>query len=206
MVIRRLFIASKNSGKIAELVRMLPNGLAKTLPIDDERVPDVEEVGSTFLENAKIKAESVINFIDDETAVLGDDSGLCIDALGGRPGIYSSRYADGDYGAAMDRILSELRGIGQSGRGAHLSCVLYLVANDGSHHAFPGEVHGTIALSRRGHGMGYSPIFVPDGCVRTFGEMSPEEKDKISHRRVAVEKLLNWLALANGENANSTDN
>ncbi|MDR1595678.1 MAG: RdgB/HAM1 family non-canonical purine NTP pyrophosphatase [Puniceicoccales bacterium] len=192
MRVRNLFIATKNFGKISEFKRMLlPSGL-KILSIGDGEVLDVEETGETFLENARIKAEAAKFFVNDATVVVGDDSGLCVAAMGGRPGIHSARYANGDFASAMDRILFDLQGMDRQNRGACNFCALHAIGPNLSG-AFRGEVHGTIAQFRRGNGMGYDPIFIPDGEERTFGEMAGEEKDRISHRGAAVRKLLNHL-------------
>ena len=193
-----LFIATKNSGKMAEFERMLRDCALKILQMDAIAVPDVEETGKTFLENARIKAERARRFVLREIAVMGDDSGICIDALGGAPGIYSARYAGGNYTAAMDRVLKGLQGVAENGRGAYFSCVLYLIAPDGGHHVFEGRVEGTIASGRRGEGLGYDPIFMANGLRKTFGEMPKGEKDGASARGLAVRKFLHWLEFFGG--------
>jgi XTP/dITP diphosphohydrolase len=180
---------------MAEFEQMLRNCAVRILPMGTIDMPDAEETGKTFLENAKIKAEAARLLVPKKVATMGDDSGLCIDALSGGPGIYSSRYAEGDYSKAMDRILAKLSWVGDGERGAHFSCVLHVIAPDGSRHIFEESVEGVIASERRGKGFGYSPIFIANGHSKTFGEMSMEEKNKISPRGLAVKKFIRWLEL-----------
>ena len=192
-IFNRLLIATRNQGKFFEFQKVLTKYPVKVFPLQGLDVPEIEETGTTFLENAKIKAEFAAHFVDDETAVISDDSGICIDALGGAPGIYSSRYANGDFNYAMDKILGKLKTLDAKEKTAAFICELFLILPNGKRYSFHGEAHGAIATSKRGTGFGYDPIFIPNGFDKTFGEMSNDEKNKISHRGKALETFSNWM-------------
>ncbi len=192
----RFVVASHNPKKLAELQRMLaPLGIDAFI---DPTLEDVEETGTTFEENALLKAESACRQIG--CPAIADDSGLMIDALDGRPGVYSARYA-GENATDADRIakvLREMRDVPADQRGAHfVSCVCCVFPN-GDVLTVRGECHGRIAAAPSGNGgFGYDPIFVVDGD-KTFAELSPDEKDAISHRgnslRLMKEALTDYLS------------
>ena len=132
---------------------------------------------------------------------FADDSGLCVDAIGGKPGVYTARYAPNrDFNLGMDKLLKELDETNSKNRAAHFSCVIVFAQPDGSYKSFEGRVDGNIALSKTGSaGFGYDPIFIPTGFSRSFAEFSSEEKNKISHRGRALQKFVAYLI---GENEN----
>jgi XTP/dITP diphosphohydrolase len=152
-------------------------------------LPEPEETEKTFVGNAKLKALAAATASG--SASLADDSGLEVMALGGAPGIYSARWAGPakDFRAAMTRIERELHG--SADRTARFVCALALAWPDGHCEAFEGEARGALAFPPRGtKGFGYDPIFVPQSDVRTFGEIDPEEKHRISHRADAFRRLM----------------
>jgi XTP/dITP diphosphohydrolase len=186
-----LVIASKNEGKIREIVDILrPSGI-KTLTYKDfPEWPDVEETGDTFFDNAMLKAKALVDLLG--VAAVSDDSGLEVDALGGAPGVYSARYAGEDGNAAKnnERLLRELDGISEEKRTARFHCVAVLLFHDGRVVRADGTLEGRIGFEKKGRdGFGYDPLFIPEGESRTVAEMSLEEKNKISHRAQAFEKL-----------------
>lgn len=192
-----LVIATRNKGKIAEIARMLKfensdpddNQVIEVRSLAEFDIDDVDEIGSTFEENALLKALTVAQATG--FPALADDSGLSVDALGGAPGIYSARYSGvhGDDGANIDKLLKELSSK-LLDRSARFVAVIALAKPDGSHIMARGELLGGIAESKRGeNGFGYDPIFIPAGSKRTLGEYSPQEKDEISHRARALAQI-----------------
>jgi len=189
---QQLVFATNNAHKLEEVAAKIA-GKIKLLSLDDIGChDDIEETGTTFNENASIKSHFIYHKY--QLNCFGDDSGLEIDALNGEPGVYSSRYA-GEYGnhaANMDRVLEKLNGA--TNRSARFRTVISLIW-EGKEHFFEGTVEGTIRHERSGTaGFGYDPIFEPMGYNITFAEMSMEEKNSISHRAKAVEKLVEFLA------------
>lgn len=188
-----LVVASHNSGKVVEIEALLkPFGVA-TVGAAALGLPEPEETGATFEENAALKAREAAR--RSGLPALSDNSGLVVPALGGAPGIYSARWAgpSRDFRAAMERVRRELdaKDIGDGDRSAHFVAVLALAWPDGEIATFRGEVHGRLVWPPRGErGFGYDPIFVPDGYDTTFGEIDPDEKHRISHRARAFEKLV----------------
>ena len=188
----KFIVASHNKKKLAELTRILkPMGFEVICPSDIEGgIPEEEENGSTFEENALIKARSACKFT--ELPAVADDSGLCVDALGGAPGIYSARFAgtgnDSDNNALL---LEKLQGI-EDRSAAFVSCIA-CVFPDGREFTVRGECKGEIAEQLIGDGgFGYDPLFLTEwGC---FGTMTAEQKDKVSHRARAIEKFKENLA------------
>jgi len=194
-----LVIATRNRGKIAEIDRILNlgdgskvgalTGKIEIKSVAEFDVEDVEETGSTFEENALLKAHTVARATG--LPALADDSGLAVDALGGAPGIYSARYSGvhGDDDANIEKLLKELSDRALD-RAARFVAVIAIAKPDGSHIMARGELPGTIAASRRGeNGFGYDPIFIPVGSDRTLGEHLPKEKDAISHRARALAEI-----------------
>ncbi len=189
-MLKELVIASHNQGKINEFRQMLsPFGVTVYSAVD-LNLPDVDETGTTFAENALLKAEALA--AASGKPCLADDSGLCVDALDGRPGVYSARYAPNrDFDKAMQMLIDELKQTGKTDWSAHFSCVLALKIPSEKALLFEGRVDGKIVAERRGcNGFGFDPIFMPEGETRTFAEMSAEEKKHISHRGRAVAAFL----------------
>ena len=183
-----IVIASKNLGKIAEFKRIL--GEVGISIITDIEFPDVDESGSTFEENALLKAHAISRYTN--LPVLADDSGLAVDYLDGAPGIFSARWsgAHGDDEANIKRLLEDLNGVALENRGAKFIAVLALVRPDGEELLVRGELRGKIRNQPVGvNGFGYDPIFEPENSDRTLGEMSAAEKDAISHRSKALTEL-----------------
>jgi XTP/dITP diphosphohydrolase len=187
----QLVVASHNQGKVREIKALLgPHGI---LPVSAGSLglPEPEETGLTFAANAQIKA--LASAQGSHHAALADDSGLCVEALDGAPGIYSARWAGPtkDFGIAMIRIHDELRHRGLTGSAAKFVCALCIALPSGEQLTFEGEVHGRLTFPPRGdHGFGYDPIFVADGMEQTFAEIDPARKHAMSHRAKAFEKLL----------------
>ena len=196
----RTFVASKNLGKLAEMREIFAGS-----ELELETYPhyaDVIESADDYVGNARLKAQSLSAQLHDagiHAAVLADDSGLEVDALDGRPGIYSARYA-GVETSWLDRrsaLLSEMGGVPADRRNARFVCAMVLVLADGCELDGFGTVYGRLVEEVRGRsGFGYDPLFVPDGDTRTFAEFGEEEKNRLSHRRHAARALLE--ALANG--------
>ena len=189
----KLIIASNNKHKIYEIKKILQNKFDEIVSmreagIDHETVED----GNTFLENAAKKAREIAEISG--CAALADDSGICVHALGGEPGIYSARYSGG-HGNDLDNnnlVLKNLKD--KEDKSAHYTCAMVLAYPDGREVSAEGYMYGAITEHSRGdRGFGYDPIFVPDGEARTVAEMTPEEKNKISHRAKALIALLGQL-------------
>lgn len=185
-----ILLATHNQHKKEEIQQILGENYQVMSLIDYQILDEIEENGATFHENAFIKAK----YCYDKTgkASVGDDSGLVIPALDGRPGIFSARYAGAhDFDANINKVLEEMKGI--ENREAYFITVMCLV-DGGEEHYFEGRVYGEITRERKGReGFGYDPIFIPKGYGISFAEMSSEEKNKISHRYEAVDKFLDFL-------------
>ena len=188
----KLVIASHNEGKVREIEALLgPYGIqpisAKSLDL-----PEPEETGTTFVANAELKALQAADLSG--LPALADDSGLCVEALNGDPGIFSARWAGPgkDFGVAMKLVEDRLAAAGPDAvRDAHFVCALALAWPDGHVEWFEGRVDGLLVWPPRGeHGFGYDPMFVPNGHDRTFGEMTHEEKTPLTHRAAAFRQLV----------------
>ena len=188
----RLIVASHNEGKVREIAALLaPLGI-EAVGAAACGLAEPEETGTSFEANAALKARAAATASGEPA--LADDSGLVVPALDGAPGIYSARWAGPgkDFRVAMDRIAVELaaRGLEIAGIAAHFVCALSLAWPDGHCETMEGRVDGRLAWPPRGsHGFGYDPIFVADGQVRTFGEMTPQEKQPLTHRARAFAQL-----------------
>jgi XTP/dITP diphosphohydrolase len=194
----KLILATRNAAKLAELSRILADGNvpADLVTLDDYRLmPEVAETGRTFAQNALLKARAVAAFTG--LPAIADDSGICVDALNGMPGVLSARWSGGhgDDEANLRLLLGQLAAVPAGQRGAHFACAAALVLPSGSEHVTEGTVHGSLTVAPRGtNGFGYDPIFVPDSSELTTAEMDPAEKDKISHRARALRALAPVVA------------
>jgi len=192
----RIVCASANPKKVEEMSRLMPRRV-EFLPRPDG-VGDVEETAPTLQGNAIIKAVEVANFA--EAWAIADDTGLEVEALDGAPGVLSARYAGepADDAANRRKLLEELDGV--TDRAARFRTVVALVSWQGDMHYVTGECEGTIAESERGaNGFGYDSLFIPkDGDGRTFAEMTPDEKDAISHRARAMAQIPGLIARITG--------
>ena len=189
---KELVIASNNRGKLKEIMEVVQDVKLWTLA-DIGFMAEIPEPFETFRENALIKAQTVHDFCNKNA--FSEDSGLCVAALSGRPGVHSAHYCGtrNDEGN-LQKVLAELEGI--SDRRAHYTAMIALIWN-GEVHYFDGFCHGTIATEKRGTGgFGYDPIFIPDGYTDTFGELDPAIKNTISHRAAAVHQMIAFLNTA----------
>ena len=182
-----LVLATRNQGKIREFRRILDaisNGAINLVGLEEfPDTTDVEETGSTFKENAFLKARSIC--AETGLPAIADDSGLCVDALDGAPGIYSARYAGvhGDDRANNAKLLLALKDIPEEKRNAHFTCAAALVLPDGREHVSEEIFEGSILFAPIGdQGFGYDPLFRPQGLAISSAQMSADEKDLISHR------------------------
>jgi XTP/dITP diphosphohydrolase len=193
----RLVLATRNAHKVSELQRILA-GLAglEVVGVDAfAGVPDVAETGVTFAENALLKAHAVARATG--LPAVADDSGLCVEVLGGAPGVFSARWSGrhGDDRANLELLLAQLSDVPDEHRAAWFECAAALALPDGTERVAHGRLHGHVARAPRGSGgFGYDPIFVPEdsenrGGTRTLAEYGPEEKDAISHRGRAFRAL-----------------
>lgn len=188
----RLVIASHNEGKVREIRELLaPYGI-DPVSAGSLGLPEPDETGTTFIANAELKARSAADLSG--LPALADDSGLCVEALGGEPGIFSARWAgpDKDFRLAMQLVEDNLERTGPgTGRDAHFVCALSLCWPDGHVENFEGRVDGTLVWPPRGdNGFGYDPMFQPWHHDITFGEMDPAAKHAMSHRADAFRKLV----------------
>jgi len=198
--IEKLVIATHNPGKLREIQDLLaPLGI-ECVSAAELGLPEPEEIGNTFVDNADLKAREAADLSG--LPALADDSGLAVDALHGLPGILSARWAEDeaanrDFGRAMERVWREVEAAGEdASRDAHFACALSLARpDDGQVQSFEGRIDGTLVWPPRGDkGFGYDPMFVPVGYDETFGEIDPEEKHRISHRADAFRKLVSALS------------
>jgi XTP/dITP diphosphohydrolase len=203
---RRVVLATGNRAKLAELARILAEAPPATEPGlelaglgEFPGAPEVRETGATFAENALLKARAVAAFTG--LPAVADDSGLCVDAMNGMPGVLSARWSGGhgDDAANLALLLAQLADVPDERRGAHFACSAALVLPSGEEHLSEGAVYGHLIRAPRGTGgFGYDPVFVPGGHELTTAQMSPEQKDAISHRGKALRGLLPVLAALAG--------
>lgn len=193
----RVLLATRNKKKLVELRRILEDAVdVELIGLDD--VPPYEEVpetGATFADNALLKAREGVRYTGLPT--VADDSGIAVDALNGMPGIFSARWAGkhGDDAANLDLLLGQLSDVADERRGAAFVCAAALVLPGGREEVVEGRLEGRLVWEPRGEGgFGYDPIFVPEGETRTSAELSPEEKDAISHRGRAFRALAPLIA------------
>jgi len=187
----KLVIASHNPGKVREIGELLAPFGANVISAGELNLDEPIEDGDTFIANAIIKAVAAAKASGH--VALADDSGLCVHALNGEPGILSARWAGPgkDFTVAMQKVEKALSEAGAKDRSAHFACALTLAWPDGHVESFEGQVHGTMTWPARGEkGFGYDPTFVPDGFDVTFAEMEQVQKHTMSHRAKAFEKLV----------------
>lgn len=184
----KLIIASNNKHKIYEIKKMLGSKFSEILSLAEAGIAhETVEDGETFLENAFKKAREIAEISG--AASLADDSGICVDALDGAPGVYSARFSGGDDEDNNRLLLEKLSG--KANRGAHYTCAMALVYPDGKEISAEGYMYGEITDTPRGErGFGYDPLFIPTGENRTVAEMTDEEKNAISHRANALAAIL----------------
>lgn len=191
-MIKSIVFATNNAHKLDEVRAILGNKIEVLSLKDIGCNEDIPETADTLEGNALLKARYVNEHYNVDC--FADDTGLEVEALDGAPGVYSARYAGGeghDSEANMQKLLTELEG--QTNRKARFRTAIMLIIND-KQHLFEGIVNGEIATSRKGtSGFGYDPVFIPEGYKESFAEMGNEEKNKISHRAVATEKLCRFL-------------
>ncbi|MEC0521671.1 XTP/dITP diphosphatase [Bacillus inaquosorum] len=195
IIMKEAIIATHNPGKVKEFKEILePKGYDVKSLAEIGFTEEIEETGHTFEENAILKAEAVAKAVN--KMVIADDSGLSIDNLGGRPGVYSARYAgeQKDDQANIDKVLSELKGIEKEQRTARFRCALAVSIPGEETKTVEGHVEGYIAEESRGeYGFGYDPIFIVKDKDKTMAELTSDEKNKISHRADALKKLSKLL-------------
>ncbi|WP_075982492.1 XTP/dITP diphosphatase [Bacillus massilinigeriensis] len=188
---KEVIIATKNPGKAKEFVQMLePLGFQVKTLLDYPEIEDVEETGKTFEENAILKAESISSALG--KMAIADDSGIVIDALDGRPGIFSARYAGEEKNDEknIDKVLAELEEVSERDRTARFYCALAVAVPGQSTFTVHGTCEGLILKERRGtNGFGYDPIFYVIEEGKSMAELAPEEKNQISHRANALKEL-----------------
>ena len=192
----RIAIASRNAHKLREIGRICADWPVEWLTVENHEGPwpDVEETGSTYLENARLKARAVAAALGEPA--LADDSGIEVDALGGRPGPRSARFAgeDATDEQNLDALIQAVKGVPSGGRTARYRCVGVLAFPDGRELHAEGVCEGILVAKPKGAGgFGYDPIFVPGGGDRTMAELSDQEKDRISHRGRAFRTLREGL-------------
>lgn len=187
----KLVFATHNPHKLQEIKALLPGSILLSGLFEAGLADEIPETGQTLKENALIKAQFVAEKF--KVNCFADDSGLEVEALNGEPGVYSARYAGPKKIDAnnVDKLLKSMEG--KTNRKARFKTVIALIL-DAETHLFTGEVHGKITHMPKGsNGFGYDPVFIPEGCNSTFAEMAAEEKNRLSHRARAVEKLVAFL-------------
>lgn len=195
---RKIVVASNNKHKIEEIKSILKDLNIEVLSLNDVGITiEVEETGSTFMENAYIKAREIFNLLrEKDYSVLADDSGLSVDALDGAPGVFSARFS-GEHGNDSknnEKLLKLMESVPDDKRSAQFICAMVLINGENDIVKVIGEVEGTILREESGNGgFGYDPLFFTKRYNKTFGELTPEEKNLISHRGNALKKLKEEL-------------
>ena len=192
----KIVLATKNSGKVIEFERILLELGAKDLEVIGldkfPEIGDIEETGATFEENALLKARTICKLTS--LPALADDSGICVDALGGAPGLYSARYSGKGDAANNQKLLQELRDVPEGKRGAHFICVAAFVRPDGFEKTMEGRFYGSILHQPIGDGgFGYDPLFKPKGMELSSAQLSAAQKDAISHRGIAMRSIAPYI-------------
>ncbi|MBX3750402.1 MAG: RdgB/HAM1 family non-canonical purine NTP pyrophosphatase [Opitutaceae bacterium] len=196
----KLYLASGNAHKVGEFQALAAAADFPGIEILSARaaggMPPVEEDTGTFIGNARKKAQALRRIVPAEAWVLADDSGVCVDELGGAPGVESAYFAgpQGDAAANLHKLVATMRGIPDARRGAQFVCVLVLIGPDGTEHVFEGRCLGRLRHEPAGEaGFGYDPIFTPDGHALSYAELGDAVKNRISHRARAFAALVAWL-------------
>lgn len=192
----KLVLATKNPGKVIEFRRILEEFGANDLEVvgldQFPEIGDIEETGSTFEENSLLKARTISKLTG--LPALADDSGICVDALGGAPGLYSARYSGNGDAANNEKLLNELKDIPDEMRTAYFICVAAYVRPDGFERVEEGRFYGKILHKAIGSGgFGYDPLFQPDGLNCSSAELSAQQKDAISHRGIAMRAIAPFI-------------
>lgn len=200
----KILLATHNQHKVAEIREILAAalpGFSPTMLISaaDLEIPEPVEDATSFAGNALIKAGEAARAAG--IPALADDSGIRVDILGGAPGIFSARWS-GKHGADrenLELLLAQLADVPEGSRGANFTCTAALALPDGRWKTCSGQIYGSLGFALAGtNGFGYDPIFVPQGAQRTLAEMTPEEKNRISHRRAAFQRIAPWVGKALG--------
>lgn len=196
----KLYLASGNAHKVGEFQALAAAADLPGIEILSARaaggMPAVEEDTGTFIGNARKKAQALRRIVPAGAWVLADDSGVCVDELGGAPGVESAYFAgpQGDAAANLHKLVATMRGIPDARRGAQFVCVLVLIGPDGTEHVFEGRCLGRLRHEPAGEaGFGYDPIFTPDGHALSYAELGDAVKNRISHRARAFAALVAWL-------------
>ncbi len=192
---KEIILATNNQNKVREMKQKLSSFDIKVLSLKEAGIDvDVEETGETFKENAEIKADAIYEML--KKPVIADDSGLCIDALDGAPGVHSHRFA-GEEATDADRInmvLEKLKDVPKEKRTARFKCCVCYIDENGEKHFFEEKAEGIIGYEPKGtNGFGFDPIFHYEGDNRSFAEYSPEEKNAVSHRGKAVARFIDFI-------------
>ncbi len=192
----KLVLATKNSGKVIEFRRILSDLGATNLEVVGldkfTEIGDIEETGKTFEENSLLKARTICKLTG--LPAIADDSGICVDALGGAPGLYSARYSGQGDTANNEKLLAEMANVPDENRGAYFICVAAYVRPDGFEKVEEGRFYGKILHQSKGSGgFGYDPLFQPEGLNCSSAELSAEEKDAISHRGKAMRAIAPYI-------------
>ena len=210
--IMHLVVASGNAHKTAEIRRILGDLVTSVEDLSAHpEIKEIQETGATFEENAVIKALETGRALGDGAWILSDDSGLEVDALGGKPGVYSARYSGAGASDADNRVklLEKMAGIDgeENSRSARFRCAMVLARGGQRIAVFEGALEGVIANAEKGEqGFGYDSLFIPEGYSETFGQLPPEVKNSMSHRGRALEKFKLWLARQDLPNENGCSN
>ncbi len=196
----KLYLASGNAHKAGEFQALAAAADLKGVEILSARavggMPVVDEDTGTFIGNARKKARALHGVVPADAWVLADDSGVCVDELGGAPGVESAYYAgpQGDAAANLHKLVKRMRGVPDHRRGAQFVCVLVLLAPDGAEQVFEGRCTGRLRHEPAGGaGFGYDPIFTPDGYTQSYAELGDDVKNRISHRARAFAAMVSWL-------------
>jgi XTP/dITP diphosphohydrolase len=188
---QRLVVASHNPGKVREIAELIAPWKLQAVSVGELGLPEPDETEPTFIGNALLKARAAAHGA--QLPALADDSGLCVEALDGAPGIFSARWAGPtrDFSLAMEEVNRRMQASGRSSRAAWFICALAIAWPDGVEASFEGRIDGTLVWPPRGtRGFGYDPMFVPEGHSLTFGEMEPAAKHAMSHRAHAFSQFV----------------
>jgi len=186
----KLLIATKNGHKLDEFKEIFGKESNVYSLFDFPDIPEIEETGHTFEENSQLKATTLFKYVKETT--IADDSGLVVSSLDGAPGVYSARYSGPNANDRSNRRLLLENMVNVKDRSAYFECCIYLKSKNISR-SFTGRLYGNISFEEKGiNGFGYDSIFIPIGDTRTLAEYSEVEKNKISHRYLAIQELLKW--------------